>query len=50
MCRNYEEFGMVDCLAPELEAGRIQLFVPDTVDAESWSDEGKDPVLRAERQ
>ncbi len=50
MCRNYEEFGMVDCLAPELEAGRIQLFVPDTVDAESWSDEGKDPAWRAERQ
>ena len=37
MCQNYEDFGMVDQLADFIEEGRIQLFVVDTVDAESWS-------------
>lgn len=50
MCRNYEEFGMIDQLADYIEGGRIQLFVVDTVDAESWSNEGGDNSRRAERQ
>ena len=50
MCRNYGDFGMVSQLAPELESGRIQLFVPDTVDIESWSAEGGEPEGRAARQ
>ena len=50
MCRQWEEFGLVDHLADFIDSGRIQLFVVDTVDVESWSDRGGDPVRRAERQ
>lgn len=47
MCRNYEEFGMVDHLADIIDEGRIQLFVVDTVDAESWSQVFGDSEHRA---
>lgn len=50
MCGNYEDFGMVDNLADYIEDGRIQLFVVDTVDAESWSPKDGDKVWRAARQ
>ena len=50
MCRNYEEFGMTDRLADYIDCGRIQLFVVDTVDTESWSNEGGDNARRAKRQ
>ena len=50
MCHNYEDFGMIDQLADYLEGGRIQLFVVDTVDAESWSPKGGDKAWRAWRQ
>ena len=50
MCHNYEEFGMIDRLADFIEGGRIQLFVVDTVDAESWSARGSDNAWRAARQ
>ena len=50
MCHNYEEFGMIDQLADFIEGGRIQLFVVDTVDAESWSARGSDNAWRAARQ
>ena len=50
MCRNYEDFGMIDCLRDFLEDGRIRIFVVDTVDRESWSDKFGDKGLRARRQ
>ena len=50
MCRNYEDFGMIDHIRDFLDDGRIQLFVVDTVDIESWSDEYGDKVRRADRQ
>ena len=50
MCRNYEDFGMIDHIRDFLDNGRIQLFVVDTVDKESWSDRGGDNNLRAARQ
>ncbi len=50
MCRNYEEFGMTGELADFLDGGRIQLFVVDTVDSESWSPKDGDKARRAERQ
>ena len=50
MCRNYEDFGMIDQLRDFLEQGRIQLFVVDTVDLESWSDKTGDKPRRAARQ
>ena len=50
MCHNYEEFGMIDQLADFLEEGKIQLFVVDTVDTESWSPKGWDNAFRVARQ
>ena len=50
MCRNYEDFGMTDQLADYIAGGRLQLFVVDTVDRESWSAKGADPEWRAARQ
>ena len=50
MCRNYEDFGMIHQLADFIEEGRIQLFVVDTVDRESWSCREGDKEARAARQ
>jgi len=50
MCHNYEDFGMIDQLADFIEDGRIQLFVVDSVDAESWSPKDGDKEWRAARQ
>ena len=49
-CRNYEEFGMTDQLADYIDSGRIQLFVVDSVDRESWSPKDGIPEWRAARQ
>ena len=50
MCHNYEDFGMIDQLADFIEDGRTQLFVVDSVDAESWSPKDGDKEWRAARQ
>lgn len=50
LCHNYEDFGMIGNLADYIEGGRIQLFVVDTVDAESWSLKGGNNEWRAARQ
>ncbi|MBQ8072365.1 MAG: esterase family protein [Clostridia bacterium] len=50
MCHNYEDFGMTDQLADWINDGRIQLYVVDTVDRESWSAQDGDKAARAERQ
>ncbi len=50
MCRQLEDFGVVDQISDFLWNGSMQLFVVDTVDAESWSARGADNNLRAERQ
>ena len=50
LCRNYEDFGMIDQLRDYLEHGRIRMFVPDTADRESWSAKDWDKGYRASRQ
>ena len=47
---NFEDFGMIDALAPFIDAGRIQVFSVDNLDEQSWSDEGGDKGARAWRQ
>ena len=49
-CHNYEDFGMISQLSDFIEGGRVQLFVVDTVDAESWSPKDWDKTWRAARQ
>lgn len=34
---NYEGMGFIDCVSECLENGVIQMFVPDSIDEESWS-------------
>ena len=50
MCHNYEDFGMIHHLADFFEENKIQLFVVDTVDRESWSPKNWDKEFRAARQ
>lgn len=50
MCRNYEDFGMIHHLADYIEGNKIQMFVVDTVDRESWSARGWNNEFRAARQ
>ena len=50
MCRQWEDFGLIAHLSGYIDAGRIQLFVVDTVDEESWSNRGGNNEWRAARQ
>jgi len=45
----YEDMGTVAALSGKLDAGQIQLFCVDSVDAWSWYDEGTAPVNRGHR-
>jgi esterase/lipase superfamily enzyme len=45
----YEDFGMVGALSSKIEAGAIQLFCVDSVDAESWYNRGIAPPQRVAR-
>ena len=47
---NFEDFGMIDALAPFIDEGRIQVFSVDNLDEQSWSDQGGDKSARAWRQ
>ena len=49
-CHNYEEFGMINELSDYLEDGKIQYFVVDTIDKESWSEGDWDLGRRAWKQ
>lgn len=42
--------GMIDCVRHLIDQGRIQVFACDSVDTQSWSDEGGDPRRRIEMQ
>ncbi len=46
---DFEDNGMVDALAPKIEAGHLQLFCVDSVDAESWYSRLLPPRLRVAR-
>ncbi len=45
----WEDFGMLDPLRSRLEAGALQLFCVDSVDAESWYDTSRPPDARVQR-
>ena len=50
MSDNFENFGMIETLADEINRGNIQLFCVDTVDSETWSNVWGDKEWRAQRQ
>jgi esterase/lipase superfamily enzyme len=45
----HEDRGMVDVLRDKIEAGRLQLFCVDSVDAESWYNREVEPSQRVAR-
>jgi esterase/lipase superfamily enzyme len=45
----YEDFGMVAALESKVEAGYLQLYCPDSVDAESWYNKAVPPRQRVQR-
>jgi esterase/lipase superfamily enzyme len=46
----FEDNGMVDAIRDKLEAGEVQLFCVDSVDAESWYNRNVPPRWRIARQ
>ena len=47
---DFENWGMVDVMAPWIESGQIQVVTPDSIDEETWSNEGGDLHERLVRQ
>jgi esterase/lipase superfamily enzyme len=47
--RQYEDFGMVDAVAPLVEGGRVRLYCVDSYDAASWHDDALPLEERARR-
>lgn len=45
----YEDFGMVGCIADDIEAGKVMLFTIGSVDNESWMNKSISPADRAHR-
>ncbi len=45
----YEDFGMVEVCRPFIDAGRITLFTPGSIDKQSWMNECAHPADRASR-
>ena len=45
-CWDFEDFRMIDTLAPWIEGGQCMVFSINTADAESWSDTNGDPAYR----
>lgn len=44
-----EDFHLVDSVSDKVDAGEIQVILPDTVNSESWYNEGVHPAVRAAR-
>ena len=47
---DFNNFGMIDSIRPWLDSGKIQVVCVDGIDAETWSDEWRDPRQRIELQ
>jgi len=45
----YEGFGMIDTLAPLIEAGKIKVIAIDSVDGQSWTNYASHPADRGRR-
>jgi len=45
----YEDFGMIEACRPFIDAGKITVFAPDSVDSESWLSTWRHPYDRAQR-
>ncbi len=46
---DFENFGMVEAVGSQIEAGKIKLFCLDSIDSQSWANWGAHPADRARR-
>ena len=46
---DYENFKMIDAIAPFIESGKIQVYCVDSIDNESWFSKETHPAQRAKR-
>ncbi|HSG25833.1 MAG TPA: alpha/beta hydrolase-fold protein [Anaerolineales bacterium] len=46
---DFENFGMVEAVASQIESGRIKLFCVDSIDGQSWTNWDAHPADRARR-
>ena len=46
---DFENFGMVEAIAPQIEAGQVKLFCVDSIDSQSWVNFEAHPADRARR-
>jgi len=46
---DFENFGMVGSISPQIEAGQIKLFCVDSIDSQSWANQAAHPADRARR-
>ncbi len=46
---DFESNGMITAVAPLIEAGKIKIYCPESLDNESWLNQGIDPHWRAVR-
>ncbi|HVT59409.1 MAG TPA: alpha/beta hydrolase-fold protein [Thermoanaerobaculia bacterium] len=42
----YKDFGLIEAARPLLEAGRVKIYCPDSIDGESWYNHGIHPADR----
>ena len=47
---DFRNFGMVETVRPWIEAGKLRILLVDSIDEESWSNEGGDGRYRSEQQ
>ena len=42
----YKDFGLLQCIAPLVDTGRVKVYAPDGIDGESWYNESIHPADR----
>ena len=47
---DFRNFGMIECIAPWIESGKIRVLCVDSIDEETWSADGQDERYRLEQQ
>lgn len=45
-----ERFGLIEALAPQIDAGKLSVFCVNTINTESWMDRSLHPAEKARRQ
>ena len=47
---DFKNFGMIETVRPWIEAGKLRILLVDSIDEETWSNEGGDGRWRSEQQ